>query len=67
MNADTMLARLAADRARVDRCLEGLFEQRHVVEPRLEAAMRHGLLVGGKRLRPILVYAAGRALGADDD
>ncbi|MAR73197.1 MULTISPECIES: (2E,6E)-farnesyl diphosphate synthase [unclassified Halomonas] len=62
-----MLARLAADRARVDRCLEGLFEQRHVVEPRLEAAMRHGLLVGGKRLRPILVYAAGRALGADDD
>ncbi len=67
MNADTMLARLAADRARVDRCLEGLFEQRHVVEPRLEAAMRHGLLVGGKRLRPILVYAAGRALGADDN
>jgi len=67
VNADTMLARLAADRARVDRCLEGLFEQRHVVEPRLEAAMRHGLLVGGKRLRPILVYAAGRALGADDD
>jgi len=67
VNADTMLARLAADRARVDRCLEGLFEQRHVVEPRLEAAMRHGLLVGGKRLRPILVYAAGRALGADDN
>ena len=29
--------------------------------------MRHGLLVGGKRLRPILVYAAGRALGADDN
>lgn len=29
--------------------------------------MRHGLLVGGKRLRPLLVYAAGRALGAADD
>ena len=67
MNADTMLARLAADRARVDRCLETLFVGRQSVEPRLEAAMRHGLLVGGKRLRPILVYAAGRALGANDD
>lgn len=28
--------------------------------------MRHGVLGGGKRLRPVLVYAAGRALGADD-
>ncbi|QFU00064.1 Farnesyl diphosphate synthase [Halomonas sp. THAF5a] len=29
--------------------------------------MRHALLVGGKRLRPVLVYTAGRALGAADD
>lgn len=29
--------------------------------------MRHGLLVGGKRLRPLLVYLAGQALGADDN
>lgn len=29
--------------------------------------MRHGVLVGGKRLRPVLVYAAGRALGAEDE
>ena len=29
--------------------------------------MRHGLLVGGKRLRPLLVYLAGQALGASDD
>ncbi len=29
--------------------------------------MRHGLLVGGKRLRPLLVYLAGRSLGAEDD
>lgn len=28
--------------------------------------MRHGVLAGGKRLRPVLVYAAGRALGAED-
>jgi len=29
--------------------------------------MRHGLLGGGKRLRPLLVYMAGHALGAEDD
>tara|TARA_R110002051_G_scaffold78711_1_gene142325 strand:+ start:630 stop:1400 length:771 start_codon:yes stop_codon:yes gene_type:complete len=28
--------------------------------------MRHGLLAGGKRLRPLLVYMAGHALGAED-
>ncbi|MCH4563113.1 polyprenyl synthetase family protein [Halomonas sp. EGI 63088] len=67
MNADTLLARLAADRARVDTRLEALFAGRSAPAPRLEAAMRHGVLVGGKRLRPVLVYSAGRALGAADD
>lgn len=32
----------------------------------LDAAMHYSVMGGGKRLRPILVYAAGRALGADD-
>ncbi len=67
MNAETLVAGLAADRARVDERLEALFRERDAVVPRLDAAMRHGVLVGGKRLRPVLVYAAGRALGADDD
>lgn len=66
VNADLLVTRLNADRARIDRYLGELFQRRQVVEPRLEQAMRHGLLVGGKRLRPVLVYAAGRALGADD-
>ncbi|ERS92041.1 farnesyl diphosphate synthase [Halomonas sp. PBN3] len=66
MNADALAAALAADRARADARLEGLFGAREAPAPRLEAAMRHGVLVGGKRLRPLLVYAAGRALGADD-
>jgi farnesyl diphosphate synthase len=30
---------------------------------RLDAAMRHAVLGGGKRLRPLLVYAAGEAFG----
>nr|WP_267956634.1 farnesyl diphosphate synthase [Halomonas sp. MCCC 1A17488] len=58
---------MAADRARVDACLAQLFDARQAAAPRLEAAMRHGLLVGGKRLRPLLVYLAGRALGASDE
>ncbi|WP_016854119.1 (2E,6E)-farnesyl diphosphate synthase [Halomonas smyrnensis] len=66
VNADTLVARLAADRARADARLETLFARREVADARLEAAMRHGVLVGGKRLRPVLVYAAGRALGAAD-
>ncbi|NND82802.1 MAG: hypothetical protein HKN50_10280 [Gammaproteobacteria bacterium] len=33
--------------------------------PRLAAAMRYATLNGGKRLRAELVYAAGRAVGAD--
>jgi farnesyl diphosphate synthase/geranylgeranyl diphosphate synthase type II len=53
--------------ARVDATLSALFEARPAIAPRLEAAMRHGLLVGGKRLRPLLVYLAGRALGAEDE
>ena len=32
--------------------------------PRLHQAMRYGLLQGGKRIRPFLVYACGEMLGA---
>ncbi|MCW4152010.1 polyprenyl synthetase family protein [Halomonas sp. 18H] len=57
---------MADDRRRVDARLEALFTRREAPAPRLEAAMRHGVMVGGKRLRPVLAYAAGRALGASD-
>ncbi len=32
-------------------------------EPKLKAAMRHGALLGGKRIRPFLVYSVGEMLG----
>ena len=35
------------------------------VPPRLHAAMRHAVLLGGKRMRPLLVYASGSLLAAD--
>jgi len=65
--AATLAMRLSADRARVDAELVALFDARTAVAERLEAAMRHGVLGNGKRLRPVLVYTAGRALGASDD
>ena len=34
--------------------------------PRLQAAMRHAVLGGGKRLRPLLAYASARAFGGDE-
>jgi len=36
-------------------------------EPRLLAAMRHAVLLGGKRMRPLLAYASGHACGARAD
>lgn len=32
------------------------------IDPRLKAAIRHGALIGGKRIRPFLVYAIGDML-----
>jgi len=66
-NAPSLDTLRAHSQARVDATLSALFASRDATAPRLDAAMRHGLLVGGKRLRPLLVYLAGRALGADDD
>ncbi|WP_417420446.1 (2E,6E)-farnesyl diphosphate synthase [Halomonas sp.] len=56
----------AISNTRVDATLNALFHECAVVT-RLDDAMRHGLLVGGKRLRPLLVYLAGQALGASDE
>jgi farnesyl diphosphate synthase len=47
--------------------IEGVLEQILPLDsdaPRLDLAMRHAVLGGGKRLRPLLVYAAGQAFGA---
>ncbi|WNK20463.1 polyprenyl synthetase family protein [Halomonas piscis] len=65
VHATTLDAHRHISSARVDATLTALFDNRPAASPRLEAAMRHGLLMGGKRLRPMLVYLAGQALGAD--
>ncbi len=66
-NASQLATLRQTSNARVEATLTALFDTRPAIAPRLEAAMHHGLLVGGKRLRPLLVYLSGKALGAQED
>ena len=55
----------AAWRARVEATLQRALPPAVEQPQRLHAAMRHAALDGGKRMRPLLVYATGLAFGAD--
>jgi farnesyl diphosphate synthase len=57
---------LAHWRQRADAALEQALRAHALDDTRLQAAMRHAALLGGKRMRPLLVYATGRMLGASD-
>ena len=64
MSADVLIQ---AWRSRVQAALiDALPDPTHRPQ-RLHAAMHHALLAGGKRLRPLLVYAAGTACGGEED
>jgi farnesyl diphosphate synthase len=57
-------------RRRVDGAIAARLDALQKATPettRLLAAMRHAALLGGKRMRPLLVYATGRMLGAADE
>lgn len=54
-------------RQRIDALLQRHIDELSDVAPHLKAAMRHGLLLGGKRVRPFLVYATGNLLGVADE
>lgn len=58
--------RIDAWRARSDHALARALSEHTVADARLQAAMRHAVLLGGKRMRPLLVYATGTAFGADE-
>src|SRR6478752_7242952 len=49
---------------RIEGVLARALEIEGAATPRLLEAMRYSTLAGGKRVRPILVYATGEALGA---
>ena len=52
---------------RVERALDGELPPEHIEPRRLHQAMRYATFNGGKRIRPLLVYAAGLACGGDMD
>ena len=51
---------------RVETALDGCLPGAQVHPARLHQAMRYAVLGGGKRVRPVLVFAAGAAVGAPD-
>jgi len=56
---------MGAIQARVEAALARLVPQRDIVPQRLHQAMRYAVLGGGKRVRPLLAFAAGDLAGAD--
>ncbi|HMW28254.1 MAG TPA: (2E,6E)-farnesyl diphosphate synthase [Plasticicumulans sp.] len=57
-------ARIEAYRARAELALDARLPAAATLPARLHEAMRYAVLGGGKRVRPVLVYAAGEAVGA---
>jgi len=58
---------MAAWSARAETALERALPPEQQAPQELHRAMRYAVLGGGKRLRPVLVYATGSALGAVPD
>lgn len=52
-------------RQRIDGLLAQQIDALPDLSPRLKEAMRYALVLGGKRVRPFLVYATGTMLGAE--
>ena len=50
---------------RVEQALENRLPSAAILPQRLHEAMRYSTLDGGKRMRPMLTYCTGKALGLD--
>ncbi|KRG69052.1 polyprenyl synthetase family protein [Pseudoxanthomonas dokdonensis] len=62
----TTEALFAAWAARTEHSLQQALPSADQAPRRLHAAMRHAVLGGGKRMRPLLVYASGHLLGVEE-
>jgi len=58
---------MAKVQARIESALERLLPAAAIAPQRLHEAMRYVVLGGGKRIRPLLAFAAGEAAGAGAD
>ncbi|MGI9235832.1 MAG: polyprenyl synthetase family protein [Woeseiaceae bacterium] len=65
--SDTFANRIAAYTARIDARLDETLPEESTLPTRLHEAMRYAVLNGGKRVRPLLVYATGECLGVSAD
>lgn len=63
--AEALDAWLAEQRQTIDAMLSSLLDRQPAGEQELDAAMRHALLLGGKRLRPALTLAACELAGGE--
>ena len=61
--SDPLASQIQFWRKRVDQALEKWLPTESTIPERLHEAMRYAVLNGGKRIRPILSYAAGHAVG----
>lgn len=66
MQHPELAAFAAACKQRVEIALDGFLPAARTLPAELHDAMRYAALEGGKRVRPLLVYATGQALGADE-
>ena len=65
--AESFSDRVGEYQQRVDARLDAALPPAAVSPQRLHEAMRYAVFNGGKRVRPLLVYAAGECLGVDTD
>jgi farnesyl diphosphate synthase len=58
---------LVSTQNRVERALDTRLVAEKILPNKLHQAMRYTVLEGGKRMRPMLTYCTGKALGLSDD
>ena len=64
-NSTQLKTLLTGYQARTEKVLDHWLPRAEIAPQKLHEAMRYSALDGGKRVRPFLVYATGRALGAE--
>jgi farnesyl diphosphate synthase len=65
--AENFSDRVGEYQQRVDTRLDASLPSASIAPQRLHEAMRYAVFNGGKRVRPLLVYATGECLGVDPD
>jgi len=63
----TLKESLISAQSRVERALDARLPSENILPKKLHDAMRYSTLDGGKRMRPMLTYATGKALGLSED